>query len=179
MLEVGLTIHLKSAINILISLRIYFIAFNGISIHHTKVFFCIIILNISFKCIIFTFMKEDLINEKIGEQLRTIRQARNISLETLSDDLRISVSTLSNLERGKTEMGVSRLYYILNTLNIDVIYFFKSIQGEETMNLSNLRNGTLNYEKSNNKIDVENALRLMHIEIQKLRNHMNYLISSK
>lgn len=73
----------------------------------------------------FTIVKNKTINKRIGEQIRLIRLSKNMSLEVLSDELNISLSTLSNLERGETEMTVTRLYDILLVLDYEVIDFFK------------------------------------------------------
>lgn len=108
------------------------------------------------------------INKRVGEYLRIIRLSKNLSLEALSDDLQISVSTLSNLERGETEMTVSRLYQILEMLNIEVLDFFKNIQ-EDNNEFVIFSDGSHNYQKSNNTVNLLEEIRLIKLEIANLK----------
>lgn len=87
-------------------------------------------------------MEEKSINKRIGEEVRMLRLSKNYSQEALADELGISISTLSNLERGQTEFTVSRLYEVLAFLDITIFDFLKRIHKEELN-----PNGTLMVEE--------------------------------
>lgn len=112
-------------------------------------------------------MNEKPINKRVGERLRIIRLSKNLSLEALSDDLEISVSTLSNLERGETEMTVSRLYQILTMLKVEALDFFKTIHQDEEFFMFSESNQ--NYQRSNNSIDLLEEIRKIKIELERLK----------
>ena len=81
-------------------------------------------------------MKDIPINKRVGDQLRLLRLSRNLSLEALSDELKISVSTLSNLERGETEMTITRLEVILKYLKMEFTEFFLKLEEVNQNNLA-------------------------------------------
>lgn len=112
-------------------------------------------------------MKVKPINKLVGEHLRLIRLSKNMNLEVLSDELDISVSTLSNLERGETEISISRLFQILNILKYDIIDFFQEIlrQHEDSDAVSDLR---FKYNsKSTSQLELE--IEWIKREIEKLK----------
>ncbi len=115
-------------------------------------------------------MKDKSINKRIGEQIRMIRLGKSMSLEAVSDELKMSVSTLSNLERGETEMTVSRLYEMLDNYKFDILSFFQNLQSNTTINnvfSDSFKNGL---PESNLKFDkLENEINQLKIEMLKLK----------
>lgn len=55
---------------------------------------------------------------QIPELIRQIRQNKGLSQENLADALGISTSAYGDLERGKTEITISRLAAIAHTLEV-------------------------------------------------------------
>lgn len=49
------------------------------------------------------------LKKKIGENIKKIRQNNNIEVKTLCADLEISASAYSNIERGVTDISISRI----------------------------------------------------------------------
>ncbi len=99
-----------------------------------------------------------------------IRLSKNMSLEAVSDELKISVSTLSNLERGETEMTVSRLYEMLNNYKFDILTFFQNLQSNSTIN--NLSSDSINisYQENDSKLSrLESEINQLKIEMLKLK----------
>lgn len=58
---------------------------------------------------------------KIGEKIRQTRVIHNLSQENVATELGISVGAYSNIERGKTEITVNRLYQIAKILKVNIL----------------------------------------------------------
>lgn len=56
----------------------------------------------------------------VGSQIRALRNAQGISQRSLSQRLPISPSTLSRIEKGKTNMSLGLLWAISAALNCDL-----------------------------------------------------------
>jgi transcriptional regulator with XRE-family HTH domain len=114
-------------------------------------------------------VKEKSINKLVGEHLRLIRLSKNLNLEVLSEDLGVSLSTLSNMERGETEVSVSRLFQLLKILEYDVLLFFQEIiqQYENGDSTKDLRFAV----KANKaQSSIESEIEWIKKEIEKLKN---------
>lgn len=117
----------------------------------------------------FTIVKEKSINKRVGEQIRMIRLGQNLSQEALADELKLSVSTLSNLERGETEFTVTRLYQFLAVLKVDIHYFLNMIHIEPQNNALNEDPDV--YKKKGSSTDkLEEEIRLIKLELTRLKN---------
>jgi transcriptional regulator with XRE-family HTH domain len=62
----------------------------------------------------------------IGERLRELREARNISMRTLATKSGLSANALSMIERNKASPSVSTLYKLADALGVSVTSFFGS-----------------------------------------------------
>ena len=63
---------------------------------------------------------------KIGKRLKQERLKNNLTLETLSNMINISISTLSNIENDKLEnISVVFLYRLSKVFNIDYDYLLR------------------------------------------------------
>lgn len=70
--------------------------------------------------------KRDAISVNIGERLRELREARNISMRALATRSGLSANALSMIERGKASPSVSTLYKIADALGVSITSFFGS-----------------------------------------------------
>jgi len=68
----------------------------------------------------------DAVSVNIGERLRELREARNISMRTLATKSGLSANALSMIERGKASPSVSTLYKLADALGISITTFFGS-----------------------------------------------------
>jgi len=57
---------------------------------------------------------------KIGANVRKIRKQRDMTITQLSQTIGISVSFLSDMERGRNNPSIERLFEIANGLNVPV-----------------------------------------------------------
>jgi transcriptional regulator with XRE-family HTH domain len=63
----------------------------------------------------------ELTQKSFGERIRELREARHMTLETVMQDSGVDISTLSRLERGKTDsVNISRLVRLAQTFRVSV-----------------------------------------------------------
>ncbi len=60
----------------------------------------------------------------VGNRLRELREAHNISMRGLATKSGLSANALSMIERGKTSPSVSTLYKLADALGVDITAFF-------------------------------------------------------
>lgn len=70
--------------------------------------------------------------EKIGQKLKEVRIARELTQENIASNAGINTSHVSNIETNKTKVSLSTLVRICNALNVSVDY----ILGEDLNNSS-------------------------------------------
>src|SRR5215207_7044349 len=70
--------------------------------------------------------QHDAVSVNIGERLRELREARNISMRALATQSGLSANALSMIERGKASPSVSTLYKLAEALGISITSFFGS-----------------------------------------------------
>jgi len=64
------------------------------------------------------FKDPNLLNE-IGEKIREIRLSKNISQESLANEVEIDYSQINRMELGKVNFSISYLYRIAKALEVD------------------------------------------------------------
>lgn len=69
-------------------------------------------------------LKEEKLKKEIGERLRKIRNVRGLSQENLANDLRITSTAYGKIERGETDVNVTRLSQICEILEIHLYELF-------------------------------------------------------
>src|SRR5919107_474051 len=70
--------------------------------------------------------QHDAISINVGERLRELREARNISMRALATRSGLSANALSMIERGRASPSVSTLYKLSEALGVSVTAFFSS-----------------------------------------------------
>jgi transcriptional regulator with XRE-family HTH domain len=70
--------------------------------------------------------QHDAVSVNIGERLRELREARNISMRALATKSGLSANALSMIERGKVSPSVSTLYKLADALGVSITAFFGS-----------------------------------------------------
>ena len=70
-------------------------------------------------------------NETIMQQIRAARSERGLSQKDLADHLGKTQATISDWERGKTQISASELYQIAELLNKPIEYFFGENIGDK------------------------------------------------
>lgn len=65
-------------------------------------------------------------SDGVGGALRSLREARHLSIKALAEQSGLAVNTLSLIENGKTSPSVSTLQQLAVTLDIPITAFFES-----------------------------------------------------
>ena len=77
-----------------------------------------------------TSNSENSLIPKVGDEIRTVRKARQLTLKDLSARAGCSVAYLSRIERGDARISVDLLTAIGDALNVDPKWFFPSRTGD-------------------------------------------------
>jgi|HubBroStandDraft_5_1064220.scaffolds.fasta_scaffold24497_6 transcriptional regulator with XRE-family HTH domain len=80
------------------------------------------------------------IRRQIGLNLRRLRVARNISQQKIALDVDMSLSYLSNIERGKANLSVSLLGRIADVLGVLPVEFLAPVSAKDVL-AKNLKRG--------------------------------------
>ena len=70
--------------------------------------------------------QHDAVSINVGDRLRELREARNISMRALATKSGLSANALSMIERGKASPSVSTLYKLAEALGVSITSFFGS-----------------------------------------------------
>jgi transcriptional regulator with XRE-family HTH domain len=70
--------------------------------------------------------QRDAVSVNIGERLRELREARNISMRALATRSGLSANALSMIERSRASPSVSTLYKLADALGVSITSFFGS-----------------------------------------------------
>jgi transcriptional regulator with XRE-family HTH domain len=73
-----------------------------------------------------TLYQNDAVSVNVGERLRELREARNISMRALAARSGLSANALSMIERGRASPSVSTLYKLADALGVSITSFFGS-----------------------------------------------------
>jgi len=61
---------------------------------------------------------------EVGKKIKHLRNAKNMTLKTLSEKTSLSIGFLSQVERGLTTLAIASLESIAEALDVDLSYFF-------------------------------------------------------
>lgn len=107
--------------------------------------------------------------QEIGEKIRVLRLTQNLSQQNLADELQITVAAFSNIERGVTDISVTRLIQISALLKVDPASFFESKN-------SNLEEERAKYETTSQQILlIMNQLQSHQVQIERLQQEIESL----
>lgn len=108
--------------------------------------------------------------QEIAEKIRLLRLTRNLSQQNMADELQITVAAFSNIERGVTDISVTRLIQISGILGVDPASFL------EPKN-SNLEEARGKYEAaiSQQLFLIMQQLQMQQAQMEKLQKEIAYL----
>ena len=58
--------------------------------------------------------------KKVGERIRIARVTKGLSQQNIADELGLTVASYSNIERGVTDITITRLFEIATILNVKI-----------------------------------------------------------
>lgn len=86
---------------------------------------------------------------EVYKTIKNFRELKNITRESMADALNITVSGYSKIERGETDIQLSRLYKIAEILNIE-LYQLLNFKLSTVFNF----NESKNIQASNEKVEM-------------------------
>jgi transcriptional regulator with XRE-family HTH domain len=117
----------------------------------------------------------------IGQRMSQIREARGWSQEAVAKNLEISSTAYAKIERGETDVPLSRLQAIAKALQVDMWAFFAQ---EKAVNMTIIgdvseNSGHLNNQHYNNDFEKERDSYKAHIaDLQKQVEALNQTVAS-
>lgn len=67
---------------------------------------------------------EDILMDQIGRKVKNLRSQEELTLKELSEKTGLSVSFISQVERGETSLAITSLKHIANAFQVPMSYFF-------------------------------------------------------
>ncbi|HKL41521.1 MAG TPA: cupin domain-containing protein [Clostridia bacterium] len=64
--------------------------------------------------------------DKISKKIRALRKSKDLTLKDLSEKTELSISFLSQVERGDSTLAITSLKKIANALEVPITYFFNN-----------------------------------------------------
>ncbi len=105
----------------------------------------------------------------VGHRIRKIRENQDYSQTNMADELGIEPGTYAKIERGETDVQVTRLYAIAKILKVHVIEFFNDRKEPSFEDPSK-------YYGFATKHDIEqltHVIQKLSLEVEKLKNKMD------
>lgn len=96
----------------------------------------------------------------IGNKIRSIRTLKELSQENVAEMLSISVTAYSKIERGETDVQLSRLSQIANVFKVSI---------EEILNFGDKIAQSFNGNGTGNNVIISNSEQTLLIELERLR----------
>ena len=104
-----------------------------------------------------------MINKKIGNRIKQIRNSWGLSQLELAERIGISFQQIQKYEKGATKISVVRLYQISEALGVDILDFFKGL--EKGVKLSDV---SFSYSHNGNNLNKLKPLDKEEIVLLKL-----------
>jgi len=118
---------------------------------------------------------------KVHEKIRSMRQSKGWTQPEMADKLDMSVNGYANIERGETDVQVSRLEKIAETFGMELLELFSFgernvfyLAGDNSKNFNHCKNLPLN-NFSDEKKELEHELEKAHLLLQQQEKEIAYL----
>ena len=69
------------------------------------------------------------VKNNVAYRIRKLRESKDYSQQNMADELNISLSAYSKIERAATDPSVNRVAAIAKILEVDITYFFREQTG--------------------------------------------------
>lgn len=107
--------------------------------------------------------------EIIGHRIRKLRESKDYSQQNMADDLSISLSAYSKIERGVTDTSVNRLEAIAKILEVEAIYFYKEQQEQPVLTKAEDERPGHGYASKSEVEELSSVIRKIQREIASLK----------
>ena len=118
-------------------------------------------------------MKSANINREIGNRIKIARISRNLGQESVAEDLGISVSAYSNMERGAVDITVTRVQQVADILKVNWLYLIgvsqQIMEGSFGVGMNTIEDFSANKYGQNTPMDFGKEIQLLKEEIRMLK----------
>lgn len=105
----------------------------------------------------------------IADKIRMARLSNSLSQENMANELGLSTGAYSNIERGVTDISVSRLFEIAKIFKVNILTFFENVKETHWVADNNNNNQYINSS------ELHTTVKLLQQEVQRLTAEMNKL----
>jgi transcriptional regulator with XRE-family HTH domain len=108
---------------------------------------------------------------RFGEKIKKVRESQSVTLKYLAEEMKVSVSLLSQIENNKVSPSIDTLLGLADILDIDPEYLFRDFRKKRKVRIvrSNERNrlslGSVQYELLNSPVSPDKDLALETLEL--------------
>jgi transcriptional regulator with XRE-family HTH domain len=109
----------------------------------------------------------------IGENIKKLRELKNITREQIAHDLNMSLSNYSKIERSEIDLTISRVYEIAKILEVDISQVLNfdtsqifNIQNNETVQGAGAKAEHMHFHTDEYK---DKYIKMLEDEIQRLK----------
>jgi transcriptional regulator with XRE-family HTH domain len=109
--------------------------------------------------------------KEVVENIKKFRELKNLTRENLADQLDMSLSGYSKLERGEVDLTISKLYRISEILEVSVSQIL-NFDASQIFNINNSTgaNGYVNeFHQHNSDEYKEKYIKMLESEIERLK----------
>jgi len=115
---------------------------------------------------------------KVSEQIKLIRTLKGWTQENMAHKLGISTHAYAKIERGETDVNLSRLEQIAQVMEIELPYLF-GLNDKNIFNLTNTQcqkfdHWHVNYPQTE-QIEYQHELEKAHLVIEQQKTEIDYL----
>jgi transcriptional regulator with XRE-family HTH domain len=118
-------------------------------------------------------MKTTTINQEIGNRIKLARISMNLSQDSVAEDLGISVSAYSNMERGAVDITVVRVVDVAKILKTNWLGLLGVSQSHNLQNLNPTSSSNLEFISLNNYLELIKEIDLIKLELRKFKSSKN------
>ena len=107
----------------------------------------------------------------INEKIKKIRRSQDLSQEAMAEKLGISTNSYAKLERGETELSITRLQEIANILGVEASDLLQNSHSIVFLMSENSQNSSNYYGSS---VDMQLELEKLKLEISYKNKELQY-----
>lgn len=115
----------------------------------------------------------------VGDAIKTYRELRKITREAMADMLDMSVSGYAKIERGETDLSITKLEKIAEILNVDITQILKfdtnqifNITHNQTVQGTGTRAQSVHFHSDSH---LDKYIKLLEAEVERLKEEVKKL----
>jgi transcriptional regulator with XRE-family HTH domain len=114
-------------------------------------------------------MKTTTINQEIGNRIKLARISMNLSQDSVAEDLGISVSAYSNMERGAVDITVVRIVDVAKILKTNWLTLLGISRNDNIQNINNTDPTNIEFIGLSNYLELIKEIDFIKQELKKFK----------